>query len=220
MRLIIEILILIGAGLIIYFLLNKNQDISGQLKDSKQTVEQLNKEKKLLDDSISVLEEQRNKYKEENKKLKEDTARLNREKKENEKAYNDSIEAIQKAKLSDLADSSQIIKKGDTIFVLVSESFYRRALSDRVRIKKLKSLVGIYRQETQVQRHMLGVKDKEISNLVEQIAVHKQKETLNDSIIEEKDKQVELKDKVIRKVKLQRNIGIGIGGAVIILLLL
>ena len=166
------------------------------------------------------LESIRDSLNEKTNKLQTKIASLDRQLTQTNQAYEDSIASIEKAKLTELIDSTYIIQKGDTTFVLVTESFYRQSLSNRVELKRLRSIVGIYRNKTQLQDSIIEMKDESIANLMYQVATYKHQVDLKDSIITEKDLQIDVHERRTNKFKTQRNLILGGSLSVILLIVL
>jgi chromosome segregation ATPase len=217
MRLVIEIVIILGLVLIFWA---DEQSDSTKIAKSKERVESLEERGETYRDSIASLRSHADSLNEKTDKLENRLSKTQDRIDHIKNVYTDSIQAIEKAQLTDLVDSSRIIVKGDTTFVLVSEEFYRTSLSNRTRLKKLRSLVGIYRDRVALQDSIIELKNESIMNLMERTAVQRHRINLKDTIISEKDIQLDGKDQVIKKIKRQRNLVIGGAAGVILLILL
>ena len=217
MRLVLEIII---VGILLTFALTFMGDKNDAIEQSEQRVETYQDSLALLDDSLSALRNQVQHYKQREVELEDKLAEKEDKEKQIKDAYRDSINKVKTASLSELIDSTQKIiegKNGD--HVVVREAFFRQAKQNQVELKKMKSLVGIYQDKVAIQDSMLELKDEAITNLMARNSVLRHKVGLKDTIITEKNIQLEGKDQVIRRYKWQRNLVIGgaVAGALLII---
>jgi flagellar biosynthesis chaperone FliJ len=221
MRLVIEIVIIVGlAGLALFFF-GDNNELDSKLKESeKKIVQYENKIGRLesaIRDSSLVIDSLHEKVDDYEIKLSEKQQELE----ETEQRYKDKIEQVYEVKLSELIDSTQkIIKVKNDTYVVVTEAFYRKARANEFKLEKLQAKVGIFREQLQIQDSIIDIKDKEIFNLVGQLNNQRHQIALKDSIITEKDIQVDALDREVKRQKLQKGLTLGAVGAGIILLIL
>jgi hypothetical protein len=220
MKSVIKWVVFIGLIMAALYFFVDRQELDGRLSRSNGRIANIEDSLDRAQYKIDSLEASRDSLSEKTGELEARVSFLDEQLVQTNKAHKDSIEAIQEAKLSDLVDSTRIIYKDDTAFVLVSERYYRQSLTSEVELKRLRSIVGIYKNKAHLKDSIIELKDKSIFNLMDQVANYKQQLGLKDSIITEKDFQLNIQEKRIRKIKLQRNITIGAGLGIILLIIL
>lgn len=221
MRLILEIVIIgILATFLMIFISDRKQ-LDERIEQSEERVEHYKGKIDSLSRSVSKKEAERDSLQECNEYFKEQIVEKEREIIDAEKRYNDSIEAIQSTKLSDLIDSTQkIIKVNDTTYILVTEAFFRKVKEQQFQLKKVKAKVVTLEETLSLKDSIIEIKDETILNLVSQVNDYRQTIHLKDTIILEKDMQIDMLEKQNKKFKLQRNITIGAAAGIILLILL
>jgi chromosome segregation ATPase len=221
MRLIIEIVIIVGLAGLVLFLFGDNSELNKELQETKQRQEQAEKKvgvlQKAITDSSYVIDSLRK----EKEKYEKRIVDINQDLKETEQYYKNEIEKVYGAKLSELIDSTQeIIKVKNDTYVVVTEAFYRKARANEFKIEKLKMKTRLLSYKVAIQDSIIDVQYGEIINMMGQLANYKHQIHLKDTVIMDKDIEIGLLEKKIKKVKWQRNITIGAAGGIILLILL
>jgi len=221
MRLILEIVIIGILTIFLIIFVSDRKQLDERIEQSEERVEHYKGKVDSLSRSVSKKKAERDSLQECNEYFKEQVVEKEREIIDAEKRYNDSIEAIQSTKLSDLIDSTQkIIKVNDTTYILVTEAFFRKVKEQQFQLKKAKAKVVTLEETLSLKDSIIEIKDETILNLVSQVNDYRQTIHLKDTIILEKDMQIDMLEKQNKKFKLQRNITIGAAAGIILLILL
>jgi hypothetical protein len=224
MRLVIEILVIILLGFFVYKKIGGDKtikELSEELENNRQ--EQIRQTSKI--DSLNLTARY---YRDEYKKLKKtkeiQEGLLKDAKKdihEIEKAYRDSLERLRNAKIEELVSgATQIIKRNDSVFVVITEKFYRSLLEDRVTMRKVKMKNFALKDQIAIQDTIMSIQEDQIFNLMDRLNNKKQIINRQDTIITHKNMEVDILEEKADKYKKQRNITIGTAGVIILLILL
>lgn len=224
MRLIIEILVIILLGFFVYKKIGGDKtikELNEELKNNRQ--EQVRQTGKI--DSLDLTAKY---YRDEYKKLKKakevQRGLLKNARKdihEIEKVYKDSLERLRRAKIEELVSgATQIIRRNDSVFVVITEEFYRSLLEDRITMRKVKMKNFALKDQIVIQDTIMSIQEDQIFNLVHRLNNKKQVIDRQDTIIMHKNQEVNILEEKADKYKKQRNITIGAAGVIILLILL
>ena len=215
MRIVLEILIVIGFGILTYSIVtSKNgriERIEEENKVYKDHVETLSERlvyKQTQNDRLKQLNDQLEKNPiQKDKDLKEDA-------KEVERNYQEAIDRIESIGLDSLVgDAFKIGRKDSSLFVRLSELEFIQMRKNEIKIEKLETKFGICKERIVQKDALLKLRNLRIENYKKQIKLQKKKLNQKNDIIGNKDHQIKLLNKEIKRQKMQK-IGI-IGGVAI-----
>lgn len=215
MRLLIEIILIIAAGIFIFKLTEENAKLSSDNKQLRQENRQYEYQVDLLQDSLEIKEQENDSLKDRKSILLAEIKNTEKEKNQVENFYQDSLDEIAEKTLEELVgDTGKIIEKGNSSYALVSEKKYRKFKKNEVELRKVKSLYGICQKQVKEQKELIATKNLRIDNYKKQLQTKDKQLHLKDSIIGNKDKEI---DNLEKENKRQKWFKRGAVGAAIII---
>lgn len=218
------IVVIAVLGFFIYKWVDRGDTI-GQLRSKIEQSEQREGEHKKdilsLNDSVKGLKDKNNELSQKADKYYSLYRKMQGRERDIIDAYRDSLDSLRGTEIEELInESSKIIRINDTLYIALTEEYYRSLLEDRLMMRKLKARQVVLKNKLVIKDSIIEVRDDQIFNLIHQLAVKNGIINKKDTIITEKELQNKMLEEQSRKYRLQRNITMGAAGVVVLLFLL